>query len=68
MICRRYWIVTWTMESEECMKIAIEIDLKKLAVVGVMAASTWIACKTGMGDALLFIIPGGLALLFGKEQ
>ena len=56
------------MESEELMKVAIEIDLKKLAVIGVMAASTWIACKTGMGDALLFIIPGGLAILFGKEQ
>lgn len=61
----------WTMESERIMrdgKIAIEIDLKKLAVIGVMVASTWIACKTGMGDALLFIIPGGLALLFGKEK
>ena len=50
------------------MKIAIEIDLKKLAVIGVMVASTWIACKTGMGDALLVIIPSGLAILFGKEK
>lgn len=50
------------------MKIEIEIDLKKLAVIGVMAASTLIACKTGMGDALLVIIPSGLALLFGKEN
>lgn len=49
-------------------KIAIEIDLKKLAVIGAMAVSTWIACKTGMGDALLVIIPGGLAILIGKEQ
>lgn len=49
-------------------RIAIEIDMKKLAVIGVMAASTWIACKTGMGDALLVIIPSGLALLFGKEK
>lgn len=55
-------------ESEDRMKIAIEVDLRKLAVIGVMAISTWIACKTGMGDALLFIIPGGIAILFGKEQ
>lgn len=47
-------------------KITIEIDLKKVGIVALMAAATALACKTGMGDALLFIIPGGLACLMSK--
>lgn len=49
-------------------KIAIEIDLKKVMIFGVMAASTALACATGMGDALLVIVPAGLACLFSKED
>lgn len=48
-------------------KVAIEIDLKKVMIVGVMAASTMLACATGMGDALLAIIPAGIACLISKE-
>ena len=47
-------------------KIAIEIDLKKMAMAVLVVVSTIIGCKTGMGDALLFIIPGGLACLMSK--
>lgn len=47
-------------------KITIEIDLKKVGIVALMAAATALACKTGMGDALLFIVPGGLACMTGK--
>lgn len=49
-------------------KIAIEIDLKKLGIIAGMALATYIGCRTGMGDALLVIIPGGIAILIGKEQ
>ena len=48
-------------------KIAIEIDLKKMAMAALMAASIIIACKTGMGDALVVIIPAGLACIASKE-
>lgn len=47
-------------------RITVEIDLKKLGIVALMAAAIVIACKTGMGDALLFIVPGGLACLMSK--
>lgn len=47
-------------------RITIEIDLKKLGIVALMAAAIVIACKTGMGDSLLFIVPGGLACLMSK--
>ena len=49
------------------MKIAIEIDLKKIAIACVMALSIWLACKIGVGDALVFIIPCGIAALVSKE-
>lgn len=49
------------------MKIAVEIDLKKLLIAGVMALSVWLACKIGVGDALVFIIPCGIAALVSKE-
>lgn len=48
-------------------KIAIEIDLKKVLIVAVMVASTVLSCATGMGDALLVIIPAGVACLISKE-
>lgn len=49
-------------------KIAIEINLKKMAMAAMMAVSTIIACKTGMGDALVVIIPAGLAYIANKEE
>ena len=49
------------------MKIAVEIDLKKIAIAGVMAFSVWLACKIGNGDVLLAIIPAGIYGLFSKE-
>lgn len=49
-------------------RIAIEIDLRKVMIFGIMAASTALACATGMGDALLVIVPAGLACLFSKED
>lgn len=49
------------------MKIAVEIDLKKLLIVGVMALSVWLACKIGAGDVLLFIVPSGMYGLISKE-
>lgn len=48
-------------------KIAVEIDLKKLLIAGVMALSVWLACNTGLGDALLVIIPAGIYGLLSKE-
>lgn len=49
------------------MKIAVEIDLKKLLIAGVMALSVWMACKIGVGDVLLFIVPVGMYGLISKE-
>lgn len=49
------------------MKIAVEIDLKKLLIAGVMALSVWLACKIGNGDVLLAIIPAGMYGLLSKE-
>jgi hypothetical protein len=48
-------------------RVIIEINMKKLAIVGMMVFSAWLSCKTGMGDALLIIIPCGLACLVSKE-
>lgn len=47
--------------------ITIEINLKKLAIIAGMALATYIGCRTGMGDALLVIIPAGLYGLASKE-
>lgn len=49
------------------MKIAIEINLKKLAIIAGMVLTTYIGCRTGMGDALVVIIPAGLYGLVSKE-
>ncbi|MBO6298734.1 MAG: hypothetical protein J6N53_07795 [Lachnospiraceae bacterium] len=48
-------------------KITVEFDLKKIAIAAGVMLSVWISCKTGEGDALLFIIPAGLYGLFSKE-
>lgn len=47
--------------------ITVKIDLKKVAVAALMVVSTIIGCKTGMGDALIVIIPCGLACIASKE-
>lgn len=49
-------------------KIAIEIDLKKLAVIAGMVLSVWLSSVCGEGEVLLLIIPAGLACLFGRED
>lgn len=47
--------------------ITIEINLKKLAIIAGMALATYIGCRTGMGDALVVILPAGLYGLASKE-
>lgn len=47
--------------------ITVEINLKKVAVAALVVVSTIIGCKTGMGDALVVIIPAGLACIASKE-
>lgn len=47
--------------------ITIEINLKKLAIIAGMALAIYIGCRTGMGDALVVIIPAGLYGLVSKE-
>lgn len=48
--------------------ITVEINLKKVAVAALVVVSTIIGCKTGMGDALVVIIPAGLAYIASKEE
>lgn len=48
-------------------KVAVEIDLKKIAAVALMAAATWLGVKCGEGEALLIIVPACLAYIAGKE-
>ena len=48
-------------------RVTIEINLKKLAIIAGMALATYIGCRTGMGDALVVIIPAGLYGLASKE-
>lgn len=47
--------------------ITVQFDLKKILIAALMALCIWVSCKTGMGDALLFIIPAGMYGLFSKE-
>ena len=47
-------------------KIAVEIDLKKIGAVVLMAAATWLGVKCGEGEALLIIVPACLAYVTGK--
>lgn len=47
-------------------KIAVEIDLKKIGAVALMAAATWIGVKCGEGETLLIIVPACLAYIAGK--
>lgn len=48
------------------MKIAIEIDLKKMAIAGVMALSVWLAIKIGCADCLFLVVPAGIAELLER--
>ena len=48
-------------------RVTIEINMKKLAIIAGMALATYIGCRTGMGDALVVIIPAGLYGLASKE-
>lgn len=41
-------------------KIAIEIDLKKLAIIAGIALATYLGIISGEGETLLLIIPAGL--------
>ena len=48
------------------MKIAVEIDLKKLLILGGMALSTWLSIKIGCADCLFLVVPAGIATLFER--
>lgn len=48
-------------------KIAIEINLKKLAVIAGMVLSVWFSGVCGEGEVLLLIIPAGIFYLVSKE-
>ena len=48
--------------------ITVEINLKKVAMAVLVVVSTIIGCKTGMGDALVVIIPAGLDYIASKEE
>lgn len=48
-------------------KIAIEIDLKKIAVVAGMVLCTWLSGVCGEGETLLLVIPAGISYLVSKE-
>lgn len=48
------------------MKIAVEIDLKKLLILGGMAVSTWLSIKIGCADCLFLVVPAGIATLFER--
>lgn len=48
-------------------KIAIEINLKKLAIIAGMVLSVWLSGVCGEGEVLLLIIPAGISYLASKE-
>ena len=48
------------------MKIAVEIDIRKLLILAGMALSTMLAIKIGCADALVMIVPAGIATLFER--
>lgn len=48
-------------------KIAIEINLKKLAVIAGMVLAVWLSGVCGEGEVLLLIIPAGISCLVSKE-
>lgn len=48
------------------MKITVEFDLKKLMIIVGMALSTMLAIKIGCADALVMIVPAGIATLFER--
>lgn len=46
------------------MKIAVKIDMAKIAVMAGMAISVLLASICGEGETLFLIIPAGIAFLF----
>ena len=48
------------------MKIAVEIDLKKIGTLAAMAICTWLSIKIGCADALVLVIPAGIATLLER--
>ena len=48
-------------------KIAVEIDLSKIAAVVGMVVCTWLSCICGEGEVLFLVIPAGLYGMFSKE-
>ena len=47
--------------------LTVTFNVKKMLIAAVMIFSVWLSCKIGVGDALLFIIPCGIAALISKE-
>ena len=48
------------------MKIAVEIDIRKLLVLAGMALSTWLSIKIGCADCLFLVVPAGIASLIER--
>ena len=48
------------------MKIAVEIDLKKIGILAAMAICTWLSIKIGCADCLFLVVPAGIATLFER--
>lgn len=49
-------------------KIAVEIDLSKIAAVVGMAVCTWLSCICGEGEVLFLVLPAGLSMIFGRSD
>ena len=49
-------------------KIAVEIDLSKIAAVVGMAICVWLASVCSEGECLLFILPAGIMYLVKGER
>lgn len=47
--------------------LTVTLNVKKMLISAAMVFSVWLSCKIGVGDALLFIIPCGIAALISKE-
>lgn len=47
--------------------LTVTLNVKKMLIAAAMVFSVWLACKIGVGDALVFIIPCGIAALVSKE-
>ena len=47
--------------------LTVTLNVKKMLIAAAMAFSVWLACKIGVGESLLVIIPAGIYGLFSKE-